>query len=375
MVKTSVLTSPTKLQLFSPNFLWQNKVMKTFAINGFGRIGRLAFRVWFEKQRNKISLNVINTSGSMNLGDWVHLIKHDTVYGSFSEKITFKQNQDISEVSDENPELGYLKVGDHKIIVTAQKDPAKIPWKKYNVDIVLESTGKFNKPEKAKAHLLAGAKKVLLSAPAKSDKKNEVSTSVISVNEFDKSKEIFSNASCTTNCIAPLMKIMKDKFGVEKAVLSTIHSYTDDQNLHDNSHKDDLRRARNAASNIVPTSTGAAKATTAIIPSLKGKFDGLAIRVPTPTVSLSDLTFLTRKNVTVEEVNEAFTQASKKDYRNIVAVSNEPLVSSDFIGCEYSAVVDLALTQVIDGNLVKVIAWYDNEWGYTCRLVEQLLKV
>lgn len=349
--------------------------MKTFAINGFGRIGRLAFRIWFEKQSNKIELKVINTSGSMNLSDWVHLIKHDTVYGSFSEKITFKQTQDVKEVGEENIELGYIKVGDHKIIVTAQRDPAKIPWKKYEVDIVLESTGQFNKPKKAMAHILAGAKKVLLSAPTKSDKENEVSTSVISVNEFDKSKQIFSNASCTTNCVAPLMKIMKDEFGIEKAMLTTIHSYTDDQNLHDNSHKKDLRRARNAANNIVPTSTGAAKAATAIIPSLKGKFDGLAIRVPTPTVSLSDITFLTKKNVTVEQINEAFTEASKKDYRHIVAVSNEPLVSSDFIGCEYSAVVDLALTQVVDGNMVKVIAWYDNEWGYTTRLVEQLLKI
>ncbi len=349
--------------------------MKTFAINGFGRIGRLAFRIWFEKQSNKIELKVINTSGSMNIGDWVHMIKHDTVYGSFSEKITFKQTQDIKEVSDENIELGYIKVGDHKIIVTAQRDPAKIPWSKYEVDIVLESTGQFNKPKKAIAHISSGAKKVLLSAPAKSDKENEVSTGVISVNEFDRSKQIFSNASCTTNCIAPLMKIMKEKFGIEKAMLTTIHSYTDDQNLHDNSHKKDLRRARNASSNIVPTSTGAAKAATAIIPSLKGRFDGLAIRVPTPTVSLSDITFLTKKNVTVEQINEAFTQASKGDYKKIVAVSNEPLVSSDFIGCEYSAVVDLALTQVVDGNMVKVIAWYDNEWGYTTRLVEQLLKI
>jgi len=349
--------------------------MKTFAINGFGRIGRLAFRIWFEKYQDKITLLAINTSGSMDLASWVHLIKHDTVYGSFTGKISFKETQTIKEVSDENPELGYLEVGGHKIIVTAQKDPAKIPWKKYEVEIVLESTGQFNKPEKAKAHLVAGAKKVLLSAPAKSDKNNEVSTSVISVNEFDQSKEIFSNASCTTNCIAPLVNIMKDTLGVEKAVLSTIHAYTDDQNLHDNSHKKDLRRARNAASNIVPTSTGAAKATTAIIPVLKGKFDGLALRMPVPTVSLSDLTFLTTKNTTVEEVNEIFTEASKKDYRHIVAVTNEPLVSSDFIGCEYSAVVDLELTQVIDGNLVKVIAWYDNEWGYTCRLVEQLLNI
>ncbi len=349
--------------------------MKNFAINGFGRIGRLAFRIWFEKQSHKISLKVINTSGSMDLASWVHLIKHDTVYGSFNTKISFKETQKASEVSDENIELGYIKVGEHKIIVTAQRDPAKIPWKKYGVEIVLEATGQFNKPKKAQAHLLAGAKKVLLSAPTKSDKENEVSTSVISVNEFDKSKQIFSNASCTTNCIAPLAKIMQKHFGIEKAVLSTVHSYTDDQNLHDNSHKKDLRRARNAASNIVPTSTGAAKTATLIIPSLKNKFDGLAIRVPTATVSLSDLTFLTKKNTTVEEVNQVFVEASKKDYRHIVAVSSEPLVSSDFIGCEYSAVVDLALTQVIDGNLVKVIAWYDNEWGYTCRLVEQLLLI
>lgn len=349
--------------------------MKKFAINGFGRIGRLAFRVWFEKHQQKLSLIAINTSGSMNIADWVHLLKHDTVYGSFAQKISFKETQTIKDISDENPELGFLKIGDHKIMVTAQKDPAKIPWKKYGVEIVLESTGQFNQPEKAKAHLVAGAKKVLLSAPAKSDKKNEVSTSVISVNEFDKDKEIFSNASCTTNCIAPIVNIIKDTLGIEKAVLSTIHAYTDDQNLHDNSHKKDLRRARNATSNIVPTSTGAAKATIAIIPELKGKFDGLALRVPVPTVSLSDLTFLTKKNTTVAEVNEILTKASKKNYRNIVAVSNEPLVSSDFIGCEYSAVVDAELTQVIDGNLVKIIAWYDNEWGYTCRLVEQLLKI
>lgn len=349
--------------------------MKTFAINGFGRIGRLAFRIWSEKHSHHLALKVINTSGSMDLADWVHLIKHDTVYGFFTEKISVHEKQKATEVSDDNPELGYIKIGEHKIIVTAQRDPAKIPWGKYDVDIVLESTGQFNKPAKAKVHLLSGAKKVLLSAPAKSDKDHEVSTSVISVNEFDHDKQIFSNASCTTNCITPIVQIMQEKFGVEKVALTTIHSYTDDQNLHDNSHKKDLRRARNAGNNMVPTSTGAAKATTGIIPSLKNKFDGLAIRVPTPTVSISDLTFLTRKDVSIEQVNQAFVEASKGDYHRIVAVTDEPLVSSDFIGCEYSAVVDLSLTQVIDGNLVKVIAWYDNEWGYTCRLVEQLLKV
>lgn len=349
--------------------------MKNFAINGFGRIGRLALRIWFEKYQDQLALKVINTSGSMDLAAWAHLLQHDSNYGFFKEKISLKEIQKNTAISDERPELGYLKIGSQEILVTAQKDPAKIPWNKYQVELVLETSGQFNKPAKAKAHLAAGAKKVLLSAPAKADHDHEVSTSVIGVNEFDQAKTIFSNASCTTNCIAPLMKIMQETLGVEKALLSTVHAYTDDQNLHDNSHKKDLRRARSAANNIVPTSTGAAKATTAIISALQNKFDGLALRVPVATVSLSDLTFLTSKKTSVAEVNEIFTQASRADYRGIVAVSQEPLVSSDFIGCEYSAVVDLALTQVVDGNLVKVIAWYDNEWGYTTRLMEQLLKI
>ena len=349
--------------------------MKKFAINGAGRIGRLAFRIWFEKHQEKLDLKVINTSGSMDLASWVHLFKHDTVYGSFPEKITFKETQNNKDVTDEKPELGYIKVADHKIIITAQKDPAKLPWKEYEIDVVLESTGHFNKAKQAKLHLEAGAKKVLLSAPGKEDPNKEISTGVIGVNEVDKSKQIFSNASCTTNCVAPVVKVLKDEFGIEKALLTTIHSYTNDQNPQDNSHKKDLRRARAAAENIIPTSTGAAKATTQIIPALKDKFDGLAVRVPTPTVSLVDLTVLLKKETTVEKVKEAFVRASKDDLKKILAVTNEPLVSSDYIGCEYSAVVDLELTQLIDGNLLKVIAWYDNEWGYTTRLMEQLRKI
>lgn len=349
--------------------------MKTFAINGTGRIGRLAFRIWFEKHQEKLNLKVINTSGSMDIASWVHLLKHDTVYGSFPEKITFKETQNNKEVTDEEPELGYIKVGGHKIVITAQRDPAKLPWKEYDVDVVLESTGHFNKAEKAKLHLEAGAKKVLLSAPGKEDNKKEISTGVIGVKEIDRSKKIFSNASCTTNCVAPVVKILKDRFGIEKALLTTIHSYTHNQNTQDNSHKKDLRRARAAAENIIPTSTGAAKATTKIIPSMKGKFDGMAVRVPTPTVSLIDLTVVLKKDTTVEKVQEAFTKASKEDYKKIVAVTHEPLVSSDYIGCEYSAVVDLDLIQVVGGNLVKIIAWYDNEWGYTVRLMEQLRKI
>jgi len=346
--------------------------MKTFAINGFGRIGRLAFRIWLEKHQHKLDLKVINTSGSMEIGDWLHLVKYDSVYGVLADKISFKQTRSVSECNDQDIELGYLKIGEHKIYVTAQRDPKLIPWAKYEVKTVLEATGKFNKPEKAQAHLDAGAKKVLLSAPAKSDKDNQVSTCVISVNQFDKDKQIFSNASCTTNCVAPMIKIIEETFGIHKAVLNTIHSYTDDQNLHDNSHKKDLRRARNAALNMVPTSTGAAKATAAIIPQLKGKFDGLAIRVPTPVVSIADVTLITKKKTTVEQINQAFIDASRGAYKGIVATNKAPLVSSDFIGCEYSAVVDLPLTQVVDGDLVKIIAWYDNEWGYTTRLMEQL---
>lgn len=347
----------------------------TFAINGFGRIGRLAFRIWLDKHQDKLDLRVINTSGSMDIGDWLQLVKYDSVYGVLPHKISYKETRPAADCDEVKIELGYFKVGEHKIIVTAQRDPKLIPWDKYEVDTVLEATGQFNKPAKAQAHLAAGAKRVLLSAPAKSDQEGVVSTSIIGVNAFDRDKQIFSNASCTTNCVAPVVKIIEEKFGIHKAVLNTIHAYTDDQNLHDNSHKKDLRRARNAALNLVPTSTGAAKATAAIIPQLKGKFDGLAIRVPTPVVSLADVTLLTKKATSVDKINQALTEASRGAYKGIVAVSQAPLVSSDFIGCEYSAVVDLPLTQVVDGDLVKIIAWYDNEWGYTVRLMEQLWKL
>lgn len=346
--------------------------MKTFAINGAGRIGRLAFRIWFEKHRDRLDLKLINTSGSMDLEGWVQLLKYDTAYGVFPEKISFKQLRGRKEISNEQPELGFIKVADRKIFVTAQKDPALLPWAKYEVDLVLESTGVFTKAVDLEKHLQAGAKKVLLSAPGKGE---GFMNCVIGVNEADRSKQIFSNASCTTNCIAPVTKILKETVGIEKAMLNTIHSYTNDQNLQDNSHKKDLRRARAAAYNIVPTSTGAAKAVTQILPSLKDKFDGVSIRVPTLTVSLADITVVTKRPTSVEKLREIFTQAAHGDYKKIVAVTDEPLVSSDFIGCEYSAVVDLNLIQVVDGNLVKIIAWYDNEWGYTCRLMEQLLKI
>ena len=346
--------------------------MKNFSINGFGRIGRTFFRVWWKKGRENSNLIAINTSGSMEIDQWAHLLKYDTNYGVFPESIKVNKIQSVKDATDENPVLGNITVGEHEIAIIAQRDPKKIPWAKYEVEVVVEATGIFNSEEKASGHIEAGAKKVLLTAPSKG---GNVSTSVIGVNEADHSVNVFSNASCTTNCVAPVAQIMTSIFGVEKAMLTTIHSYTDDQNTQDNSHKD-LRRARSAAENIIPTTTGAAKATTQIIPELEGIFDGIAIRVPTPTGSLSDMVFVTKKNVTKEEVNQAFIDASQQDrWKGILAVTNEPIVSSDIVGRTESSIVDLELTNVIGGNLVKVISWYDNEWGYCNRLVEQLAKL
>lgn len=350
----------------------------TFAINGFGRIGRISLRSWWQNYRTDLDLKVINTSGSMELDDWAHLIRYDTNYGIFHGQITTKVHQTKDKVSDEDPVLGELilsQPGEKQkwvVTVTAQREPSKIPWAKFGVETVIESTGVFRKHDQAALHLKAGAKKVLISAPGKSE---QISTSVLGVNHFDEKEAIRSNASCTTNSVAPVAQIMVEKFGVEKAMLTTIHSYTDDQNTQDNSHRKDLRRARSAAENIIPTTTGAAKATTQIIPELKGQFDGLAIRVPTPVGSLSDMTFVTKKATTIEEVNQVFVAAAQeKRWQGILATTSEPLVSSDIIGRSESSIVDLGLTNVIGGNLVKVVSWYDNEWGYSCRLLEQIFK-
>ncbi|MDA1079510.1 MAG: type I glyceraldehyde-3-phosphate dehydrogenase [bacterium] len=345
---------------------------RTFGINGFGRIGRTSFRVWWLHHRDTLELKVINTSGSMEIEDWAHLLKYDSNYGPFAEPITVKRAQSKKEVSDENAVLGTLTIGDRTIVVTAQRDPAKIPWGANGVEVVIESTGVFVTKEKAELHFAGGAQEVLISAPGKGD---GVDTSVIGVNTYDPDSTIESNASCTTNCVAPVAQIITSKLGVEKASLTTIHSYTDDQNLHDNSHQD-LRRARSAAQNIVPTSTGAAIATTEVIPELKGMFDGIAIRVPTATGSLSDMVFITKRNTTIEEVNEILTAAANEDrWKGILAVTNEPLVSSDIKGRRESSIVDLSLTNVIGGNLVKIISWYDNEFGYCNRLIEQVALV
>lgn len=350
--------------------------MINIGINGFGRIGRLAFRIGVLKHLNEISFAAINTSGSMDIEGWAHMINYDTCYRKFEYEVKFKEVKKSDEVTDDDPLIGYLLISEKnvKVPVLAQKDPAKIPWARYNADLIIESTGKFTKEKDAKKHGLGGAKGVIISAPAK---EGNVGTYVLSVKEFEKEEkgvDVISNSSCTTNCVAPVMAVIESNFGIEKAAMTTIHAYTDDQNLQDNSHKD-LRRARNATQNIIPTSTGAAFSTTETIPSLKGKFDGTALRVPVATGSITDFSILTKRKTSVEEVNEVFKKASKNPiYKGILAVTEDKIVSSDIIARSESAIVDLGLTQVIDDNLVKVFAWYDNEWGYANRLIEQAIR-
>lgn len=325
------------------------------AINGFGRIGRTAARIILTKFTDEVQLVAVNDLTEPET--LAHLFEFDSNYRRFPEKAHVKNGQ--------------LVVGTSEIKVFAEKDPAKLPWDELDIDVVLECTGRFTDGKEAAAHIRAGARRVIISAPA-----DNAPTHVIGVNdETAHEQEVINNASCTTNCISPVAAVMHTHFGVAKAMMTTIHSYTQDQNLQDGPHKD-LRRARAAAQNIVPTTTGAAKATTEVIPELKGLFDGLAIRVPTPVVSLSDFTFLLKKKTTVEEVNHVLTEsAAQHRYKNILVVTDEPLVSTDLIGHPASAIVDLSLTQVVDGDLVKVVAWYDNEFGYSNRLVEMAIKV
>ncbi len=343
---------------------------KTFGINGFGRIGRTSLRVWWQYYRDQADLKVINTSGSMEVEDWAHLLKYDTNYGVFGSEVRAERHQSKDEVSDENPVLGTITLdGNYSMTVLAQRDPNKIPWGQHGVQAVIEATGVFVTEEKAAQHLAGGAETVIISAPAKGE---GVSTAIVGVNNFDSNNKVRSNASCTTNCVAPVAQLMVRHFGVEKAMLTTIHAYTDDQNTQDNSHKD-LRRARSAAENIIPTTTGAAKATAEVVPELQGLFDGLAMRVPVRTGSISDMVFLVRREVTIEAVNQVFINAAQEEkWQNILAVTHEPLVSSDIVGRRESSIVDLNFTNVIGGNLVKVVSWYDNEWGYCNRLIEQV---
>lgn len=329
--------------------------MKTkVAINGFGRIGRNVFKVLFD--RDDIEIVAINDlTDNSTLG---HLLKYDTNYGVYQHEIT-------------SDDTGII-VNGKKISILSEKDPAVLPWGHMEIDVVVESTGFFTKPEDAQKHIDAGAKKVIISAPATGDNADQAKTIVLGVNDDDVAGagDILSNASCTTNCVTPVASVIHNAFGIEKAMMTTVHSYTADQNLQDGPHKD-LRRARSAAMNIVPTTSGATISTTEVITDLKGAFDGMAIRVPTSVVSLSDFTFLLKKDVTAEEVNTAFEDAAKQPYyQGILEATHEPLVSSDLKGNSHSAIVDLSLTKVTMGNMLKVIAWYDNEWGYSNRLAE-----
>lgn len=331
--------------------------MKTkVAINGFGRIGRNAFKIAFD--RSDIDIVAINDLTSTDT--LAYLLKHDSNYGTYDHTVT----------SDERN----LIINGYKVPVTAEKDPSALPWKELGVDVVIESTGRFTKREDASLHLKAGAKRVVISGPTKSD---GVDTIVLGANDekLAKATDIVSNASCTTNSLAAVMSIMDEAFGVEKAMLTTVHSYTASQVLQDGPAKD-KREARAAAENIVPTTTGAAIAVTLTVPQLKGKFDGMSVRVPTPVVSLSDVTMVLKKNVTKDEINRVIKDAVKEPYyQGVLDISEEPLVSSDYIGNSHSGIIDLLLTNVVAGNLAKVVVWYDNEWGYSNRLVEVVADI
>ncbi len=321
------------------------------AINGFGRIGRLVGRI--ASSREDVEIVAINDLGDMQTSS--HLFRYDSLFGAFKGDFAFDADNFI--------------INGKKIKYLSERNPEKLPWKDLGVQIVVESTGAFRNRKEAAAHLNAGARKVLITAPAKGVEQ----TIVLGVNheEYKTEYQVLSNASCTTNCLAPVAKVLLDEFGINKGVMNTIHSYTNDQRVLDLEH-DDLRRARAASLSLIPTTTGAATAVGLVIPELQGKLDGIAIRVPTPVVSLVDLTVELGKPATAEQINNAFKQASQGKLKGILKYTEEPLVSSDYRGEEHSAVVDGLLTMVMDNNLAKVIAWYDNEWGYSTRVVDVL---
>ncbi|HEX7368373.1 MAG TPA: type I glyceraldehyde-3-phosphate dehydrogenase [Candidatus Saccharimonadales bacterium] len=329
--------------------------MKTrVAINGFGRIGRNAFKIAFERSDCEIvAINDLTDTKTL-----AYLLKHDSTYGTYDKEVGFDDEHVI--------------VAGRKIKILAERDPAALPWKDMNVDVVIESTGFFVEPDKARAHIQAGAKRVVISAPAKGESADSAPTVVLGVNDdkLGEVTDVVSNASCTTNCITPVAGVLENTFGIEKLMMTTIHSYTASQHLQDGPGKN-LREDRAGAQNITPTTTGASIAAAKALPALGDIFGAFEVRVPTPVVSLADFAVVLKRNVSAEEVNEAFKNAAKEPfYQGILAVSDEELVSTDYIGNSHSATVDLKLTQVVGGNLVKVVAWYDNEWGYSNRLVE-----
>lgn len=325
-------------------------------INGFGRIGRNAFKLAFDRS----DLEVVSVNDLTDTKTLAYLLKHDSNYGTYKYDVSYD-------------DTGIIVNGQH-VKVTAEKDPAALPWGDLGVELVIESTGRFTDKESAELHIAAGAKRVVISGPTKSD---GVDTIVLGANDdqIEGASHVISNASCTTNSLGAVMAVLDAEFGVQKSLLTTVHSYTASQALQDAPAKD-LREGRNAAENIVPTTTGAAIAVTKTLPQLEGKFDGLSIRVPTPVVSISDVTVLLERNTTVEELNAAFKKAASEPYyQGILGVSEEPLVSRDYIGNSHSGIVDLLLTKVVDGNLAKVMVWYDNEWGYSNRLVEVVADI
>lgn len=326
------------------------------AINGFGRIGRSAFKIAFERS----DIEVVAINDLTDTKTLAYLLKYDSNYGTYQ--------YDVS-----SDDTGIIVDGKH-IAVLSERDPKSLPWRGMSIDVVIESTGFFTKSEDASKHIQAGAKRVVISGPTKSE---DVDTIVLGANDekITTSTPVVSNASCTTNSLGAAMAILDANFGIEKSMLTTVHSYTASQKVQDAPAKDP-REGRNAAENIVPTSTGAAIAVTKVLPGLRGKFDGISMRVPTPVVSISDVTVLLSRNVTVEEVNSVFIKASKEPfYQGVLTVSDNPLVSRDYIGSSYSGIVDLVLTRVVDGNLVKVCIWYDNEWGYSNRLIELVADI
>jgi len=336
--------------------------MARVAINGFGRIGRQSFKAILEHYTGDLDVVAINDLTDNET--LAHLLRYDSTYGPFEGEVNATEDKISVTALDEDGEEHQVELA-----ALAEKDPTKLPWGDMGIDIVIESTGRFTDADKARAHIQAGAKKVIISAPAK----GEDITICLGVNEskYDHAvHHIVSNASCTTNCLAPVAKVLNDRFGIRRGLMTTIHSYTMDQNLQDNVHKD-LRRARAAAINLVPTSTGAAKAVALVIPELKGKFDGFAVRVPTATVSLVDFAVQFERATSVEAINNAFREAAEsEELEGILGVCDEPLVSSDFIRTEYSSVVDLLLTMGMGDDFFKVVAWYDNEWGYSVRVAD-----
>lgn len=338
--------------------------MVKIAINGFGRIGRAALKIALE-HAGEIEIVAINDLGDVE--NLVYLLRYDSVYGRYARPVKAEGGLPAGR-------QGQLVIDGTAIKVFSEKDPAKLPWKDLGVDVVIESTGVFTEKEGANGHITAGAKRVVISAPTKS---GDIETIMMGVNDSVLAdQEIISNASCTTNCAGPVMAVLENTFGVKKAMLTTAHAYTATQELVDGPMKKDMRRGRAAALNMVPSTTGAAEAVVASLPGLKGKFDGISLRVPVPVVSIADITAVVKKKTSVEEVNGAF-QAAASDplYKGVLAITGEPTVSTDFIGNPHSAIVALDLTRVVDGDLVKVMAWYDNEWGYANRLVEQVIEV